>query len=62
VNVVDLHIMREHLNYWKFRRLVAFYQILQGGSYKGAMVLCKTCEVVNGGLKCVVFFFNVLLI
>ncbi len=27
---------------------------------KGTMVLCKTCETINGELKCVVFFFYVL--
>ncbi len=42
VNVVDLPIMREHLNYWEFRRIV---------------VLCQTCESVNGELKCVASFF-----
>jgi hypothetical protein len=34
---------------------------LKGGVMnKGTMVLCKTCEIVNGELKCVVFFFYML--
>jgi len=57
VNVVDLHIMKEHLNYRELWKTVTFHRILQGGSCKGVMVLCKTWEVVNGELKCVVFFF-----
>jgi hypothetical protein len=57
VNVVDLHIMREHLNYWELWKTITFHQILQSGSWKGAMVLCKTCEIINGELKCVVLCF-----
>jgi hypothetical protein len=57
VNVVDLHIMRKHLYYLEFRRTVTFRQILQGGLYKGVVVFCKTCEAIDGELKCVVFLF-----
>jgi hypothetical protein len=58
VNVVHLHIMREHPPYWELQKTVTFHQILQDfGSYKKAFVLCKTFEIVNGELKCVVFFF-----
>ncbi len=57
VNVIDLHIMREHPNYWDLRRTVTIRQILHGVSCKGVVVLCKTCEAVNGESKCVVFFF-----
>jgi hypothetical protein len=58
-NVVDLHIMRKHLNYnyWELQKIITFCRILQGGSCKGAVVLCKTCEAVHGELKCVVSFF-----
>jgi hypothetical protein len=59
VNVVDLHIMKEHPHYQEFRKTVTCRQILQGGSYKGVEVLCKTC-VVNEELKCVVFLFYML--
>jgi hypothetical protein len=59
-NVFDLHIMRVHPNYWELRKMVTFCSILLGGSYKWAVVLCKTCETVSGELKCVVFFFYVL--
>ncbi len=57
VNVVDLHIMRQHFNYWELQETITFHQILQGGSCKGVVVFCKPCEVVNGELKWVVFFF-----
>ncbi len=60
VNVVDLHIMRKHFNYRELRRTVTFRQILQGGSNKGVVIFYKTCEAVNGELKCVVFLFYVL--
>jgi hypothetical protein len=56
VNIVDLHIMGKHLNYWELQRTITFHRILQGGSLKGAMVLCKTCEAVNEELKCVFFY------
>jgi hypothetical protein len=56
VNVVELHIMREHPNYWELRRTITFHQILQCGSRKGVVIFCQTCEAVNGELKCVVFF------
>ncbi len=55
VNVIDLHIVREHPNYWDLQRTITIHQILQGGSCKGVVVLCKTCEAVNGELKFVVF-------
>jgi hypothetical protein len=32
VNVVNLHIMREHPNYWELQIIVTFRQILQCGS------------------------------
>jgi hypothetical protein len=53
---VDMHIMKKHPNYWELQKIVTFCRISQGGSCKGVMVFCKTCEVVNGELKCVVFF------
>ncbi len=56
VNVIDLHMVREHPNYWDLGRTIRIHQILQGGSCKGVVVLCKTCEVVNVKLNCVVFF------
>jgi hypothetical protein len=43
--------MKEHPHYWKLRKTVTFHQILQGGSYKGVVVLCKTCEAINGELN-----------
>jgi len=43
VNVVELHITREHLNYWELQKIVTFCQILQCGSKKGVVVLCQTC-------------------
>jgi hypothetical protein len=55
VNVVELHITRKDLNYQELQRIVTFHQILQCGSKKRAMVLCQTCEVVCGELKCVGF-------
>jgi len=60
VNFVDLHIMKKHLNYWELWKIVTVCWILQGWSCKGVVVLCKTCEVVNGELKRVVFLFYVL--
>jgi len=54
VNVINLHIIREHPNYRDLRKTVTFHQILQGGSCKWVVVLCKTCEIVNWELKCVV--------
>ncbi len=59
-NVVDLHIMRKHPNYWELWKIIIVHWILQGGSCKGAMVFCKTCETINGELKCVVSCFYVL--
>jgi len=56
VIIVDLHIMGKHLNYWELQKTITFHRILQGGSYKGFVVLCKTCEAVNGELKCVFFY------
>jgi hypothetical protein len=44
VNVIDLHIMREHHNFSDLQRTVTIRQILEGGSCKGVVVLCKTCE------------------
>ncbi len=61
VNVVDLHIMKRHFNYWELRKIVTFCRILQGGLCKGAMVFCKICETINGELKCVVFTKNYVL-
>jgi len=55
VNVVELHITREHPNHWELQRIVTFDQILHYGSKKGVVVLCKTCEVVYGELKCAGF-------
>ncbi len=49
VNVVDLPIMKKHPNYWELRKTITFCRILQSGSCKGAVVLCKTYETVNGG-------------
>jgi hypothetical protein len=60
VNVVDMHIMRKHPNYWELPKTITFRQILQGGSRKGAIVFCKTCEIINGELKCVVLLKNLL--
>jgi len=54
VNVIDLRIIRQHPNYWDLRRTVTFHQILQSGSCKRVVVLCKTYETVNWELKCVV--------
>jgi hypothetical protein len=54
LSVVGLYIVKKHLNYWELWKTVIVHWILQGGSCKGTVVLCKTCEAVNGELKCVV--------
>jgi hypothetical protein len=53
--VVDMHIMKNHPNDWEFQKTITFRQILRG-SCKGLVVVCKTCELINGEWKCVVFF------
>jgi hypothetical protein len=39
VNVVELHITREHPNYWELQKTITFRQILQCGSRKGVVIL-----------------------
>jgi len=56
VNVIDLHIMREHPNYWDLQRTVTFRRILQSGSFKGLWFFVKLVKQLIWSLKCVVFF------
>jgi hypothetical protein len=55
VSVIELHITREHPNYWELQKIITFCQIPQCGSRKGVVVICQTCEAICGELKCVGF-------
>jgi hypothetical protein len=52
VSVIDMHIMEEHPNLWELWRTVTICWILEGGSCKGVVVICKTCETQWGVEVC----------
>jgi hypothetical protein len=56
MSVVGLDIMRKQFDYWELRKIAIvcwFYNVDHAKG--GAVVLCKTCEVVTRELICVVF-------